>query len=923
MAAIYVSSSFTDLREHREAVYETLRQMRHDVIAMEDYVASDQRPLAKCLQDVEGSDLYVGIFAWRYGYVPTEDNPLGLSITELEYRRAAQLDKPCLIFLLEKGAAWPPPMMDAVTGEGDSGRRILALRDELEKRYLRATFTTPDELARKVSVAVQQELVRVQEERIASGIRQQREINAQASELRAQRVRDRVVGQPMLDVADRFRGRVTELEELGRLLAEPSTNLVSVIGRAGIGKTALACKVLEGLEQNRWPHTAEETPVDGIVYLGTRTTGVTLERVFLACAQMLGGDREQQLLRTWSEISVDLDTKIDRLLRALAGGVYVLLLDHLEDLLDDQGRMADDTLREFLERALVARHDARLLMTSRIPLALPPEARAQDHQLPLDAGLAPEDGTAMLRDLDPGGFLKLRDATEEALAKVVDRLHGIPRALEAVPTLLTKRPFDTLDEVLARFYGEDDIINALVTDAYRTLDGDGRKVVDALAVFGRPAPLWAVEFVVARFAPGLDVPTILTRLVWSRMVTADRDTKTASLHPVDRDIIFERLADDGEYSRRALERRVAEYYAQLHTPMATWRTLVDIEPYLLEFQHRLAAGDVDEAARVLSEVDIPFMIFKGFTRRAVSMRTELTGRIEDRRLQLLHAAALGQAFVLLGPPEKSIEWMEVAAAIARELGDREQERQANGWIGEANRRLGRVDEAVRILRQVVADYDPTITAPDRSALLEYGLACAYAGDFETAVATGNRLLELATQLGDVSAEARGHDTLSLALLGLGRNAEVLEHTARAIELYATTEEDDPLAYVLNVQGMAYVALGRLDEGLDALRRAQRDGKEEDNPRVEGFSLFNLAWATRLAGDLAAAVDLAGQAAAILTSMGAAEAAAAGAFRDGLAAERRGAQAEAAAAYRECARMVQKAPDLVASSYFTSAADALA
>lgn len=516
--------------------------------------------------------------------------------------------------------------------------------------------------------------------------------------------------------------------------------------------------------------------------------------------------------------------------------------------------MVDDAFRQFLERSLAARHDARLLVTSRIPISLPPDSRAQDHQLPLGAGLSSENGVAMLRDLDPGGSLKLRDATDEELAKVVTRLHGIPRALEAVPTLLTKRPFDTLDEVLARFYGEDDIINALVTDAYRTLDTGARKVVDALAVFGRPAPIWAVEFVVAGFAPGLDVPAILTRLVWSRMITADRQAKTASLHPVDRDIIIERLPLDGEYSRRALERRVADYYAQLRTPEASWRTLVDVEPFLFEFQHRLSAGDYEHAARVLSEVDIPFLIWKGFTRRAVAMRAELTGRIQDRLLQLQHATAMGQAFVLLGPPDKAIEWMEKASALARELGDKEQERQANSWIGEANRRLGRIDETVRILRQVTDDYDPAVSAPDVSGLLEYSLACSYAGDYETAVSAGNRLLELGYRLADANAEARGHDGLSLAYLGLGRHAEVLEHTGRAIDLYTTVDAVDPLAYVLNVQGMAYVGLGRLHEGLGALQHAQRDGKEDDNPRVEGFSLYNSAWASRLAGDLEGATD---------------------------------------------------------------------
>jgi hypothetical protein len=44
--------------------------MRQDVIAMEHYVAADQRPLDKCLEDVCGCDLYIGLFAWRYGYIP-------------------------------------------------------------------------------------------------------------------------------------------------------------------------------------------------------------------------------------------------------------------------------------------------------------------------------------------------------------------------------------------------------------------------------------------------------------------------------------------------------------------------------------------------------------------------------------------------------------------------------------------------------------------------------------------------------------------------------------------------------------------------------------------------------------------------------------------------------------------------------------
>jgi Domain of unknown function (DUF4062) len=60
MARIYVSSTYGDLKDHREHIYRTLRQLNLVVVAMEDYVATDQRPLDRCLADVAASDLYVG-----------------------------------------------------------------------------------------------------------------------------------------------------------------------------------------------------------------------------------------------------------------------------------------------------------------------------------------------------------------------------------------------------------------------------------------------------------------------------------------------------------------------------------------------------------------------------------------------------------------------------------------------------------------------------------------------------------------------------------------------------------------------------------------------------------------------------------------------------------------------------------------------
>ena len=85
MAKIYISSTYVDLKKEREAAAKAVQRLEDQAIAMENYVAADQRPLDKCLQDVKSCDVYVGIFAWRYGVI---QNGYDKSITHLEYETA-------------------------------------------------------------------------------------------------------------------------------------------------------------------------------------------------------------------------------------------------------------------------------------------------------------------------------------------------------------------------------------------------------------------------------------------------------------------------------------------------------------------------------------------------------------------------------------------------------------------------------------------------------------------------------------------------------------------------------------------------------------------------------------------------------------------------------------------------------------------
>jgi len=154
MARIYLSATYSDLKTSRDAVYRILRMLRHDVVSMEDYVATDAYPLHKCLADVAACEVYVGLFGWRHGYIPDKDNPTQLSITELEYRKAGEAGLPRLLFLADPGATWPDEFRDTHTGEGEAGQRIADFRAELGTERLVSFFRTPDHLAGLVSVAV-------------------------------------------------------------------------------------------------------------------------------------------------------------------------------------------------------------------------------------------------------------------------------------------------------------------------------------------------------------------------------------------------------------------------------------------------------------------------------------------------------------------------------------------------------------------------------------------------------------------------------------------------------------------------------------------------------------------------------------------------------------------------------------------------
>ncbi|NND76013.1 MAG: DUF4062 domain-containing protein [Ilumatobacter sp.] len=167
---IFVSSTFADLGEHRAAVIRSLLQLGHEVVAMEYFTAETAPPVETVLKKLAPCQAYLGVFAWRYGYVPEAlppDAPASAvpgetSITHLEYLAAKDSGKEILAFLLEETAPWPPRLIDAFTVDADHAGQPLAdrldrirdLRRDLQSERLVAYFTTPTDLEARVTAAV-------------------------------------------------------------------------------------------------------------------------------------------------------------------------------------------------------------------------------------------------------------------------------------------------------------------------------------------------------------------------------------------------------------------------------------------------------------------------------------------------------------------------------------------------------------------------------------------------------------------------------------------------------------------------------------------------------------------------------------------------------------------------------------------------
>ncbi|MDP9352859.1 MAG: helix-turn-helix domain-containing protein, partial [Chloroflexota bacterium] len=317
-----------------------------------------------------------------------------------------------------------------------------------------------------------------------------------------------------------FKGREAEMEELSGYIRDPVVRLVRIVGRNGMGKTSLVCHLLGDPEGRPLPEGIKPPSVYAVLYLGEAgRQSITFANLYFGLSKLLPRPIANKLNAGYEQAERSTKAKMRELLAALPERrKVVVLLDELEDVMDLSRREIrepelDPALRALLE---APPHPVTVVLTTHCrPRSLGRVQHILQRDIELREGLDGPSSEYILRALDRSGTRGLRDAPSKQLQEAGERVHGNPRALEMLVSILETDRESTLDGILGDVEGvlPHEILDVLVGKVFAKLDSVSQGVMQALAIYGRYVTVEAVEYLLRPWWPDLNISSIINQLV--------------------------------------------------------------------------------------------------------------------------------------------------------------------------------------------------------------------------------------------------------------------------------------------------------------------------------------------------------------------------------------------------------------------------
>jgi tetratricopeptide (TPR) repeat protein len=718
------------------------------------------------------------------------------------------------------GLSTPPGQLESMREQLAATQRASAYAKPTNKARFLAEISALEQQIATLEAAQQQE--HVVHERIASSLERERRPSTERQSEPIARLR--IVNAPPLPVPRYFENRYIETGLIGDFLCDPAACILTVHGRGGVGKTALVCRVLRELENDVLPDGGGTLKVAAVVYVNaTRASSSLFPQLLSGLFLTLDKNLQDELRPVLENPNGTVATKLKELLPRLSRDPTVVLLDNFEDVLSpEDARIRDAEISELVQLLPeLPQHSLKIIMTTRI---VPDEvlriSPVRHMRISLSDGLASPYAERVLREIDSDGSAGLRAAPDTTLSAVAAETRGFPRALEAFYSIIAADPSKEIDDVLADLrsaaHPAERLTQVLVGEAYTRLLPIDQKVMQAVAIYGRPVSLTAVEYLLDDWAPYVDSAAVVRRLVAMHFVR--REGRAYYLHPIDRDHSLSFLSDA---EKHRLRRRAGDYYREIERPRSEWKALADLEPHLEQFRLRLEAGDAETAASILDDI-ADFLDKRGAFEQALALALTLNRSTSDEDITCSVLEHIATAQWRLG------RFVEAVAAQERRVEILSQDESAgdlfiaNGNLLIYRQALGTTDELLESFREYLAEFErrrPWDTKDLATCLSQVAECFEELGHLNEALLHQQRATDLALQSSDPDyREAQIHN--------LGVRNEALGDTQRAEELYRQAltladESENPLWKANHLAALASCAQsqGRFDEALQHIARA--------------------------------------------------------------------------------------------------------